>query len=358
MLDLDDVRWELGRFGKLNVRHGKGARRTGPRVAGGVARGRPAQQAAVVLDNLWLLRSGPPTPSRVVGGSRAASWGSPRTTSLPCCSSRAGISWRGAFVALRSLFGFAKRRRLIFADPTRRLHVGRAPTRAVLPMTDTQIAAVEHVAVTPARRLVVALVAVHAARAAAIRELTLDDVDLAGRRITLGGHSQRLSEFVHQALVTWLQHRQRTWPHTPNRHVLVSVITATGTGPVSDYYLTWHLLLRGVQLEHIRGDRVLHEALAVGADPLRLVAVFHLCPDDRDRLRRHRPQPPRMPHRVHPGAGRGVRAVPARPLNPALVAGPGHPCCSATWQSGRTGRDHDRQQPKAVGFVLTVVHSG
>ena len=24
MLDLDDVRWELGRFGKLNVRHGKG----------------------------------------------------------------------------------------------------------------------------------------------------------------------------------------------------------------------------------------------------------------------------------------------------------------------------------------------
>jgi integrase len=31
MLDLDDVRWELGRFGKLNVRHGKGARRKGPK---------------------------------------------------------------------------------------------------------------------------------------------------------------------------------------------------------------------------------------------------------------------------------------------------------------------------------------
>jgi len=27
MLDLDDVRWELGRFGKLNVRYGMGARR-------------------------------------------------------------------------------------------------------------------------------------------------------------------------------------------------------------------------------------------------------------------------------------------------------------------------------------------
>src|SRR6516162_703873 len=31
MLDLDDVRWELGRFGKLNVRYGKGARRRGPK---------------------------------------------------------------------------------------------------------------------------------------------------------------------------------------------------------------------------------------------------------------------------------------------------------------------------------------
>jgi len=31
VLDLDDVRWELGRFGKLNVRHGKGSRRRGPK---------------------------------------------------------------------------------------------------------------------------------------------------------------------------------------------------------------------------------------------------------------------------------------------------------------------------------------
>jgi integrase len=31
MLDLDDVRWDLGQFGKLNVRHGKGARRKGPK---------------------------------------------------------------------------------------------------------------------------------------------------------------------------------------------------------------------------------------------------------------------------------------------------------------------------------------
>lgn len=31
MLDLDDVHWELGTFGKLNARHGKGSRRRGPK---------------------------------------------------------------------------------------------------------------------------------------------------------------------------------------------------------------------------------------------------------------------------------------------------------------------------------------
>jgi site-specific recombinase XerD len=31
MLDLDDIRWELGRFDKLNVRFGKGSRRRGPK---------------------------------------------------------------------------------------------------------------------------------------------------------------------------------------------------------------------------------------------------------------------------------------------------------------------------------------
>lgn len=30
-LDLDDIKWDLGRFGKLHVRHGKGARGRGPR---------------------------------------------------------------------------------------------------------------------------------------------------------------------------------------------------------------------------------------------------------------------------------------------------------------------------------------
>ena len=50
-------------------------------------------------------------------------------------------------------------------------------------MTAGQIRAAGQAAVTPAQRLANALAAVHAARSQAIRELTLDDIDLPSRRI-------------------------------------------------------------------------------------------------------------------------------------------------------------------------------
>jgi hypothetical protein len=57
---------------------------------------------------------------------------------------------------------------------------------------------------------------------------------------------------------------------------LINAKTALGTRPVSAEYLKRHLLHQGVYLERIRGDRVLHEALTVGADPLHLALVFNL----------------------------------------------------------------------------------
>jgi integrase len=104
-----------------------------------------------------------------------------------------GHRCRNALTALRSLFQFAKRRRLVFTDPTRRLSVGEDIPRVALPMTDEEVRQVELTAGTPAQRFVVALAAVHAARAKTIRELTLADIDLANERITLAGHQQRLS---------------------------------------------------------------------------------------------------------------------------------------------------------------------
>jgi hypothetical protein len=102
-----------------------------------------------------------------------------------------------------------------------------------------------------------------------------DDIDLAGRRITLAGHRQRLGELTRNALLAWLGYRRATWPDTANRHVLISRISALGTRPVSADYLDKHQL-HGISLEQIRRDRILQEALAIGADPLHLALVFNI----------------------------------------------------------------------------------
>jgi hypothetical protein len=62
---------------------------------------------------------------------------------------------------------------------------------------------------------------------------------------------------------------------TPPTGTSWSRISALGTGPVSPDYLDKHQP-RGISLEHIRRDRILHEALATGADPLHLTLVFNI----------------------------------------------------------------------------------
>lgn len=144
------------------------------------------------------------------------------------------------------------------------------------------------------QRLIVALAA---ARATAIRRLTLDDLDLPNRRIIIAGHPQRLGELPHQRLLAWLAQRRITWPKTPNRHVLINAKTALGTGPVSAEYLKRHLLHQGVYLERIRGDRVLHEPLTVGADPLHLTLFS-------------------VPHRREPLRGNKLVVLYSKPADP------------------------------------------
>jgi integrase len=179
----------------------------------------------------------------------------------------AGWRRRNAIAALRSLFRHAKKHGRIFTDPTRMLRSEETPA-SVLPLAEHEISAVERTASNLIHRLVIALTAVHATRPAAIRQLTLDDVDLAARRITLAGYEQRLSELAHDALTSWLVERRRRWPHTPNRHVLITAASALGSAPVSAHYLQVHFVRRGVDLERIRADRILHEALTCGPDPL------------------------------------------------------------------------------------------
>lgn len=182
---------------------------------------------------------------------------------------------RNTIAALRSLFRFAKKHRAIFTNPTTRLKAENID-RALVPMTDAEIRAIEQIAVHPAQRLIISLLAVHAARPAAIQNLLLEEVDLPNRRITLAEHRQRLGEMTYRTLRAWLDHRRATWPHTPNRHILTSNATALGVEPISKSYFQYHLRDQGIQPERIRGDRILHEALTVGPDPLHLALIFNL----------------------------------------------------------------------------------
>jgi hypothetical protein len=181
--------------------------------------------------------------------------------------------------AMRSLFEFAKKRGLIFSNPTTGLK-GRPADFALLPMADEEIQAIEQPADDLAGRVIIALAAENAARTGAIRHLTLDDLDLANRRITLAGRRQRLGDLSHRALRRWLRHRRTTWPHTNNPHVLISDKTAHGTGPISQPCVTLRMNHIGCTVDRIRKDRILHEALAARADPLHLSLVFG--PNHRD----------------------------------------------------------------------------
>ena len=215
-----------------------------------------------------------------------------------------------AITALRSLFRFAKRRGLTFADPTRHVRGGRGAGRTLLPMTAEQIRAVQQAAATPAQRLAIALAAVHAARPGAIRELTLEDVDLPSRRISIAGHRQPLGELTRNALLAWLDYRRATWPDTANRHVLITRKSALGTGPVSASYLADYL--GKAPARHLPGAHPArpHPGRSPGhrRRPAPPCPGLQHRPHQRDGLRQRRPQPSQRPrpHRRELGASHGT----------------------------------------------------
>jgi hypothetical protein len=180
-------------------------------------------------------------------------------------------------VALRSLFSWAKRAGVVFRDPTARIKIGSREWSVWQPLRDDEIAATLAAAETPHARLAVALAAVHAARHGAIRALTLDDVDLGNRRLTIAGRTRPLDDLTHRLLLDWLDYRRRRWPSTANRHLLISSHSALGHGPVSAPWIGRPLRGMTATLERLRIDRQLEEALASGADPLQLAAVFAIA---------------------------------------------------------------------------------
>lgn len=181
-----------------------------------------------------------------------------------------------ALIALRSLFSRAKKNGTIFRDPTRRIRVGQHPYGVLQPLLADEIDRSAQAAKTPAARVMVALAGVHAARAADMLALRLDDVDLGNRRIVIAGRARPLDDLTHRLLLGWLRHRAARWPNTANPHLLINHITATTTAPASGKGASLILHKQAATLERLRIDRILEEALACGGDPLHLASVFGL----------------------------------------------------------------------------------
>jgi len=171
---------------------------------------------------------------------------------------------------LKSLFKILKGRKLVFADPTRGMK--RTPIAANLPLAlDSAVIRSELNSPDPVIAVAVALVAFHALAGRQIRMLRL--TDFADGRLTLDDRDIPLAAPVRTRLTAWLDHRNQTWPHTANPHLLINRRTAPRLVPVGRAYPWTGLALRP---QALREDRILSEIHATGGDIRRICDLFGL----------------------------------------------------------------------------------
>jgi hypothetical protein len=180
---------------------------------------------------------------------------------------------------LRSLFGTLKTERLIFANPTRGIRVGRRNPSVPAPLPPHLLAETAAAAKNnPALRVVIALAGVHALLPGQIRHLRLDQVDLADQRLDPGGLDRPLDEFTAAAIRSYLDFRNQRWPVTTSPYLLITRKTAHTGEPVSRFWMTRLFYDLPVTAGQLRDDRIVEEALSGRADPLHLAAVFGFGP--------------------------------------------------------------------------------
>jgi len=179
-----------------------------------------------------------------------------------------------ALSAMRSLFGTLKARRVLFTNPAAPLTGRRIQPPPVLPLDDVQRARLLSRLHAPAEGLLVLLAGVHALRPSDICALTLDDAGPAAGTVLLSGRVRPLDQLTAGHLRAWLQARHARWPATANPHLLINRSTGAGVVAVSRSYIQAALRRAGITAQDLRADRLLGEAQASGADPLRLTHLF------------------------------------------------------------------------------------
>lgn len=170
---------------------------------------------------------------------------------------------------LRSVFLILKARKLVFADPMRKLPIVNTRSSIPLPLDPAVVrAALNHP--DPATALGVALVAFHGLTSGQARSIQLTDI-VDGRLTLPDGRVVPLAGPVRVRLAAWLDHRAEKWPHTLNTHLFVTQQTAPR---LSAPGVTFPWSKAGMSAQALRADRILTEIHATGCDVRRICDLF------------------------------------------------------------------------------------
>ena len=179
-------------------------------------------------------------------------------------------------VAARSIFSALRGEGLIPTDPTRRIQF-RVVQHLPVGLPDSAVRGLLDRAQGSMARAMVALTAIHGASRSEILHLKVDDVDLAGARITTPKRVIYLDSITMDALSNWLAARSGSWPMSRNPHVFMTRNTAftpedksVSAGTVQSVF---HSI--GTTCRELRTDRILYEA-RVTEDPVGLMRQFGL----------------------------------------------------------------------------------
>ncbi len=169
---------------------------------------------------------------------------------------------------LRSIFTVLKGRKLVFVNPTARIHQP-SPGNPVPPPVDVAALRQALESPDPVTALITALLAFHAVRIYQMCSIRLTDIR--DGRLRIGEQVILLAGPVRERVAAWLDYRNRTWPDSVNPHLFLHVRNAGTLRPVTPWWIRHQIPIAG---QRIRQDRILGEADATSGDIRALCDLF------------------------------------------------------------------------------------
>ena len=191
---------------------------------------------------------------------------------------------------LRSIFRILRARKLVFTNPTFRIHVP-AQAMAVPPAVDLAALRDALDSPSPARAVITALLAYHAIPMRQLARLQLTDIR--GGRLHLDDRVILLAGPVRDRVDAYLTYRAATWPASVNAYLFIHARSWKTTRPVTSAWIGQQL---AISAEHIRLDRIYQEVEATGGDIRALCDLFGMSIANAARwATTYRPASPSLP---------------------------------------------------------------